>query len=326
MTSRAQRITDSALFLAIEVWGWVRFPHIALRYLLLALPHGRLPHLATPRSANDKFFWRKVFDHDPRFTILCGKLQCKEWVRSLGLDLEMAPVLWVGTDPREIPKILLQGNVVIKANRGSGTNLIIRDGRYDQKDLLRTTRRWLGKSYGWRHYEWGYFDVPQTLFVESLINPANGTLDEIKLYTFGEQIKRVVQIHDRFGAQEASLWEPGPDGALVRSNEPAAVSDRISTRPLPGTIDKAIAHARTIGRRFDHVRVDLYTDGHRLWFGEITVYNLGGLISGTGHDPANLINEAWDIRRSSFLQSPPKNGFSARYAVAISRWLQNQPR
>jgi hypothetical protein len=324
MTSRAQRITDSALFLAIELWGWVRFPHVALRYLLLALPHGRLPHLATPRSANDKFFWRKVFDHDPRFTILCGKLQCKEWVRSLGLDLEMAPVLWVGTDPREIPESLLQGDVAVKANGGSATNLFIRNGHFDPAQLLQTTRRWLREPYGLRQHEWGYFNVPRNLFVESMIRPANGTLDELKLYTFGDRVERVVYILGRFGEIEASIWEPDEDGQFVRSQHRAAVAQRISPKPLPTSIQKAMDHARAIGRHFDHMRVDLYTDGERLWFGELTVYNLAGRMSITGHDPNSPFSRAWDIRRSAFLRNPPRQGWRNRYARALIRWLERQ--
>lgn len=323
MTPRAQRIADSALFLAIDLWGWLRFPRIAFRYLLIALPHGRFPRLATPRSANDKFFWRKVFDHDPRFTILCDKLRCKEWIRTLDPGIGIAPVLWVGTDAREIPRQILSGDVVLKANRGSGTNLIIRNGEYDPGHLIRTTRRWRRKFYGWRHYEWGYRHVPKCVFVESLITPENGSLDELKLYTFGDRVERVVYILDRFSAIEASVWEPDADGRLARSTQPAAVAERISDKPLPPAIDRALECARAIGRNFDHVRVDLYTDGEQLWFGELTVYNLGGIISTTGHDPDSRTSLAWDIRNSAFLRNPPHHGWKAWYAGALARWIRH---
>lgn len=318
------RLSDPLLLLLVECWGWVRHFRIMRQYFRRAYPHGHFPRLATPRSANDKFLWRKLFDHDPRFVMACDKLRCKEWVHAHGLDLGIAPVLWVGTDPAQIPASLLQQDVAIKATGGSRTNLFVREGAYEQDELVRIARRWLKAPYGWPWYEWGYFGVPRTLFVESMIRPGNGTLDELKLYTFGERIERVVHIIDRFDDIAASVWEPGEHGKLVRSTRPAAVAERIAQAPLPPTIGRAMEYARVLGRPFDHMRVDLYTDGEQLWFGELTVYNQSGLISGVGHDPHSRISRSWDIRRSNFLRHPPRRGWRAWYAAALSRWLERR--
>ena len=56
------------------------------------------------------------------------------------------------------------------------------------------------------------------------------------------------------------------------------------------------------------MRVDLLTDGERLWLGELTVYNLGGVFPDCGHRADSNLSRAWDIGGSWFLttqhQSP----------------------
>jgi len=45
---------------------------------------------------NEKFLWRKLFDHDPRFVVLSDKLACKEWVTERAPELAVAKVHWLG--------------------------------------------------------------------------------------------------------------------------------------------------------------------------------------------------------------------------------------
>lgn len=318
------RVSDPVLLFLVECWGWARHFRIMRQYFRRAYPYGHLPRLAKPRSANDKFLWRKLFDHDPRFVTACDKIRCKEWVHAQGLGLGIAPVLWEGTDPEAIPDSVLQGDVVVKATGASLYNFFIRNGDYDRDELVRTARRWLREPYGWQWYKWGYYDVPRTIFVEKMIRPENGVLDELKLLTFGERIERLVYILDRFGDIRASIWEPDDNGNLVRSELAPTVSPRIARDPLPPSTSTAMACARAIGAHFDHARVDLYTDGHQLWFGELTMYNEWGVISHTGHVPDSRISRAWDLRRSRFLRYPPRHGWRAWYAAALSRWLEGR--
>jgi len=68
---------------------------------------GRLPQLCPPVWHNDKFHWRKVFDHNPAFEIFCDKLACKQWVRDRCPDLPIPATLWQGNSARDIPEHLL---------------------------------------------------------------------------------------------------------------------------------------------------------------------------------------------------------------------------
>ena len=181
-----------------------------------------------------------------------------------------------------------------------------------------------------RHHPWrpgrpvGYFDIPRELFIEREIPPGPDGLGELKFYTFGERITRIVHISGRFDGMRANVWIPDDKGTLQRSEHRAAVAPPDPSRPLPARIDQALQIARRLGSEFDHLRVDLLWDGAQLWLGELTVYNQSGRFPGKeGTDPEAVTAGAWDLRRSAFLRQPPSRGWRALYARALRRALND---
>jgi hypothetical protein len=310
---------------AVGLWGWLVYPRVMVFYLRLSLPKGRLPHLGLPRTADDKFLWRKLFDHDPLFTILCDKVAVKTWAREACPDLDTAPLLWAGPDPADIPEAVLAGDVIVKANHGCGTNLILRGGHRDRAALIAQARAWLATDHGKRRREWGYADIPRQILVEPLMAPASDPVQDLKYYCFGDRILRMIQIVGRSeGSMSARIYEPDAAGSLQVTDIPAEVTPLLYHGGLPGTATRAEDLARRIGAGLDHVRVDFLTNGKALWLGEMTLYNLAGRLTRGGSDPGHPANLAWDLRRTHFLRNPPRTGWRARYAAALLRELNRQ--
>ena len=281
------------------------------------------PHPVVPRTINDKFYWRKIFDRDPRFTTISDKLAIKDWVTTEGFKLATARVLWSGTDANFIPAEILDGDVILKANHGSNMQIMIHDGKYDRSELIEKANKFLGQSYGKENLEWGYLDIPRKLFVEEILAGAGPELVELKYYTYGTKIERLIAIYDRYGDIAADVWMPDEDGRFYLSDERTSISNNKRGIPLPATAERMEMIAREIGSRFDHMRVDLYTDGQEVWLGELTIYNLGGYIPDHGFDPDSKLNVAWDLRQSWFLSTPQK-GWRKLYAAALIRKLNNE--
>ncbi len=282
----------------------------------------RFPRIAAPRSVNEKFAWRKVFDRDPVWTTVSDKLAARDWVARRTSALAFPKVLWTGTDPAGIPPDALRDDVVFKANHASGTNLFIHGGHVDPEALRHAAHAWLEDDYSLRAEEWGYRDIPRRLFVEEVVGDG-APLHELKFYTYGTRILRLIQIVDRFGAKLGCRYDGDGAGGLVNSGEKADVANAIYQGGLPDSFPQAIEAARQLGACFDHARVDFLTDGRTVWFNEITVYNMGGRLSKTGNLRDGVETRAWDLRRSAFL-SKPQTGWRALYAASLRRHLERE--
>ena len=135
---------------------------------------GYWPNVATPRSKNEKFLWRKVFDRNPLYRLMSDKIAVREFVAARCPGLAMAEIVWVGPDPREIPDALLRPGVVIKANNGSDRNIFIRAASVDRAEIERKVARWIARPHGRSAGEWVYALIHPLAFIEKVIEPPTG--------------------------------------------------------------------------------------------------------------------------------------------------------
>jgi hypothetical protein len=271
---------------------------------------------------NAKYYWRKVFDHDPRFPVLSDKLAMRDFCSEIRPDLTAPEILWVGDDARAIPNELLSEDVVVKTNHASGVNIFVRNGKVDRFAMEARLARSLRRTHGRRSLEWGYFDILPRIFVERVL-PGGPCLQEVKFYTFGRHIERVFRSIDRHGNAAAQIYVPDTQGVLRLSEKAASAVNRTASDPPPETWEHMIEIARDLGEPFDHVRVDLLTDGNEVWMGEMTLYNEGGRHPLMGTDPDSPMCQAWDIRRSWFLtQKQP--GWRGCYARVLNEVLDRE--
>lgn len=308
-----------ALFVFVEIWARLAHPRLCRWFLKKRRMVGRFPLVAVPRTLNAKYTWRKIFDHDPRFPVVSDKLAVREFAAKICPDLPAPEVLWVGTDPADIPDSVLKGDVVVKTNHDSGANAFVRGGAYNRADIERVMRASLAKNMGRNSHEWGYFEIPRRVFVERMVS-GGPAVEEAKFYTFGRRIELAFRTFDRQGNPLAQLREPDGQGCLRMSEHvPGAIEVRHDW-PLPERWEEVVEFARQLGAPFDHMRVDLLTNGPEVYLGELTVYNQGGFHRRFGRDPSLPIARAWDIRRSWFLETP-QPGWRGRYAETLRRFL-----
>lgn len=260
---------------------------------------GRLsPDVALPRCFDEKFLWRKVFDHDPRFVIACDKLATKAYVKARWPDVAVARTLWTGRRGRDLPAELCRSGTVLKYNAGSGTNLVLA-GSERPEDMAAMLNGWMRLDYGWDKGEWAYGPVRRRVFAEQAVF-GDAPVSEIKVYVQGGHVDQVVMIYTDTGQKTAAIWEADASGALTLAGRRAAVSPVRDTRDLPAVVARALDISTRIGAEFDHMRLDFMTDLSDLVLGELTVYNLSGRMAAIGLDGDARANRHWDLRRSWF--------------------------
>lgn len=246
------------------------------RHYLYLVGQGRFLHLDRPRTYSEKVNWRIVHDRRPELAWTCDKLEMKRFASRYAdeIGLSVPETLWAGEDLREILGKRFDRPWVIKPNHRSG--LVDFGGPEDPVDerLVEATRGWLKDDENQLLGEWAYSQARRMLLIEEKVG-GDEPIDDYKFFVFDGEVACVVLFRDRFSAPipRVSLhdaqWRPLPARySGDPSGEPASP---------PANFDDMVRAARTLGSSFDHMRVDLYTTGDRVWLSELTPYPAGGV-------------------------------------------------
>jgi len=275
---------------------------------------GRWPNPALPLWRNDKYAWRKIFDRNPLFTVVSDKLKAKQFASIHCPDIKVPRTLWTGSRAEDIPKEVLAGDVVVKANHGSGWNVFVRDGEYERSKLNREANSWMNRSFGRRHAEWGYYGVEPALFVEEmLIENGQPIVGEYKFYCGAGKMAF------------AFVRQTGADGLIIEGVLDYDGQPHVGTfdsGELSGAIRAPVEWQRlrqaalTLSCHFDFVRCDFYLVDGDVYFSEFTLYTLGGFAWIDDASLNTLYTSIWDLRNSWFMRSP-QTGWRKHYASAL---------
>ncbi len=311
----SKRTVDRLVITLTRAWCFASHPFVCFRTYK---DSGVLPDPATPTTYVDKFLWRKLFDHNPSFTLACDKLASKAYALSLCPNLKTAKVLWSGTDATLIPSDVLAGNVAVKANHGCRWNIMIRDGEVDKARLYRRTSRWMRQRFGRRFGEWAYKDTRRCILVEEMLMDQGGPIGaEYKFHVSGGTTEYVYAAsRDSLGEERKGHYKR--DGRYI-SPSPGSGAAWVE-QPLPAAFSRMCEIAEKLTAPFDRMRCDLYELNGEIFFSEFAVYPLSGK-GITNVELRDLSRHTWDLRQSWFLNAP-QSGWRRLYAAALGRWLE----
>lgn len=271
------------------------------KFLLSILPGGmsvrafylyrfrRFPDLKNPSRLTEKIAWRKLNQRDPRFIVFADKLAVKDEIARLAGPEYVIPTYWSGENPDEIPYDKIEYPCVVKVNHHSGEHVFLRSrADVDKEKISGIMRKLLGQTHGKLTKEWAYTRIPRRVLVEQmLINPEGAVPEDYKFFVFHGRVEFVQVDYGRFTQQVRGFfsrdWELLP--VIVEFPSPS------SCPPRPATFTRMIEIAEKVGRQFDFARVDLYSCGDRIYFGEATFYPMNG--------QQRYRPEEWDTRFGS---------------------------
>lgn len=265
--------------------------------------HGRPLNLSDPQTFNEKVVWKKLHDRNPLLPIAADKYRVRHYVERVlgGHETERLtpPLLHVTDAPETLPFDKLPDEYVIKANHGSGTNIIKAAGRpLSEQAVIRQCQRWLRLPYGLRRNEWAYQAIPRRIVAEPLIRRRDGRLPaDAKFYIFHGHCYCF------------SYDEPTPEGLLrthfdqegrplpVRRKYPAGGA------AAPKQFKRMMAIAERVSVHFDFIRVDFMVADEAFYLGELTHYPGGGR---DPFDPVSFdytLGAQWSLRRDYWQHS-----------------------
>ena len=289
----SRRLTKICSAVFPRAWEWVRAIRRIYRTYFTA--HGFYPSLIFPGRYTEKIQWRKLFDLDPLYPVLCDKLAVRDVIRERVGPKFLVPLLWTGDSSDAIPIGALKPPYIIKSTHATGHTIIVEDRTgQDEEAIGQMARSWLEIGHGTALDEIGYFSVPRRLIAEKLLLRGDGSPPlERKFFVF-HGVAKVVQTVDMSRKDRTAMvsyhtmnWTPLP----WKANHPPPRSPG-----PPRHFREMVRIAERLAAGLDHVRVDMYECDDAIYVGEITLYSHSGYHHFEPDSADYLLGSYWDLR------------------------------
>lgn len=227
-------------------------------------------NLDNPITYNEKLQWLKIFDRNPIYTIMADKYLVKEYVEQIIGKEYIIPTIGVWDRANDINFDLLPNKFVLKCNHNSGIGMCI----CKDKGILKETqvKKRLDKGLQQDYYltlrEWPYKNIQRKIIAEKYIGDAP---NDYKFYMFNGKMDSVMVCTDRDkGHAVFRFYDKEWNRIFYQKMEPSNDVEK------PENLEKMIEIAEKLSKGYPHIRVDLYNQNGKIYFGELTIFNQGG--------------------------------------------------
>jgi hypothetical protein len=220
-------------------------------------------------------------------TRMADKLAVRDFVRERVGERYLTPVLWSGRHAEEIPFDDLPSRYVIKTNHGCASVAIVR-GSPDRERIVTQFRNWLGKNFYWAALEEQYYRIEPRVYVEEFVDVGSGEPPlDYRFFCF-HGTPAIIQV-DNHDHSINSFYDAEWNKLDLYYREGAERPDTAR----PANLAEMLEVASSLAAGFDFVRVDLYSDGSQVRFGEMTFTPTAGTMK--------LKPEGWDDRLGALM-------------------------
>lgn len=230
----------------------------------------RLPKLNHPTDLSEIWIKRVLDGKVNELWYLADKYEVRKYVTEKGLDNILTPLIAVYESADEIDFDVLPDRFALKANFGAGRNIICTDKtKLNKENCREKVRAWLNPrqySVAERHYNL----IPKKFICEEFIDDGTGGFPvDYKFMCIHGKVHCILGVSGREQGHGSYMpyttdWQPIQE--YYRGNSTAT-----ELLPKPENLEEMIRVAEQLAEGIGLVRVDLYSNGSRIWFGEITL-------------------------------------------------------
>ena len=231
---------------------------------------GKPLNLENPKTFGEKINWMKLYDSTPLKTQLADKYLVRNYVSEKIGEEYLIPLLGVWSSFDEIDFEKLPNQFVLKANHGSGWNIIVRDkSEFDKNSAKKMFDKWMKTNYAFQAgLELHYKDINPKIIAEKYIENSGGNLSDYKVHCFGGKAIYVQYIGDRATQTTHEAWYDRQWKLMPFTLTYPKYEQDI---PCPNNLGNLLRLSENLSSPFSYVRVDFYVlnDG-QFKFGELT--------------------------------------------------------
>lgn len=265
-----------------HLWYWLcKYPlsmlpddiFFNIQYNVVCLRH-KYPHrwlnIKNPKRFNEKIHWLKLNPCILEGELLADKFRVREYIKKTIGEKYLVPLIGVWDNINDINLENLPQKFAIKANHGSGMNIICPDKQeIDWKKARKKMDFWLKHSQYCISREWQYKNTTRKIICEEFLEY---DITDYKFFCFNGEPKFIQVDVDRFKNHRRAFftdkWELAPFTTLYKH------PDTLPQKPKQ--LYEMLDVVKKLAKDYKFVRIDLYIHNEQIFFGEITLHPEGG--------------------------------------------------
>ena len=260
---------------------------------------GKKLDLQDPKTFTAKLQWLKLYNRRPEYTKMVDKYEAKNYVSGILGSEYIIPTLGIWDNFSDIDFDKLPSRFVLKTTHGGGSVgiVICKDKALFNKDKARKNIEEALRLDVYKLFrEWPYKNVPKRIIAEQYMEDDSGELRDYKFYCFNGEPKVMLLASNRFTDHNFTYFDMDFNRLPISSRDGKTSCEELKK---PVNFEEMKSIARKLSQGLPHVRVDLYSCNHRIYFGELTFFD------GSGYD--DMESQEWDLKFGTWLQLPSKS-------------------
>lgn len=241
---------------------------------------GKELNLEQPKTFNEKLQWLKLYDRKEIYTKMVDKYEVKEYVKNIIGEEYIIPTLGVWGKVEDIDFDSLPNQFVLKVTHDSGGLVICKDKlNFDVKNAKKILKKSLKRNYYLEHREWPYKDVPRRIIAEEYLeDESTSELRDYKFYAFDGYVKTMLLATNRQSLDKELTFDYfDREGNHLKLKNYWHPNSGV-TPQLPSKFKDMINLAECLSKGIPHIRVDFYEVNGKIYFGELTFFDMGGYL------------------------------------------------
>ena len=262
----------------------------------------RFLSLKHPKDISEILISKVVNGEIDKVAYLADKYEVRKFIEEKGYIHILTKLLGCYTTPDQIDFNQLPDRFAIKMNYGAGMNIICSDiNNFDKQDACRKLNNWLTRN-SYSNAERHYNLIPRKIIIEEFIDDGNGGFPtDYKFMCIRGKVFCILGCSHR-ESEHASYSPYDTNWQIIAGYDKLNRSYASITKPK--NLQDMIKIAEDLSKDFDVIRVDLFSDGNRIWFGEMTLTPAGCILHGWSQkaldDMGKAYRKGWISREIEF--------------------------
>lgn len=251
-------------------------------------------NLANPKGFNEKLNWMKLNYRNPLFTMMADKYWVKQYVANKIGSEYIVPCYGYWKNVHEINFDNLPERFFLKSTHDSGGGILVDKSkgvhlknihkRFNKKTLNKKNWYWHLREYPYKNIE------PRIIAEEYLDEGAGQELHDYKFYCFNG-----IPLYMYVTNKGKKIYENYYDIDFNPVNISHGYERIIPEFSKPTNFNKMIEFAQILSQGLPFVRIDFFNVNGKLFFGEFTFYDWGGM---------KPLNDPWESKLGEMIKLP----------------------